>query len=85
MKRFLPHLGWAALALLGASALAVVALSRGETINALWVVVAAISVYLIGYRYYGLFIANKVVGVDGSRMTPAWKHNDGLDLSLIHI
>jgi len=79
MKRFLPHLGWAALALLGASALAVVALSRGETINALWVVVAAISVYLIGYRYYGLFIANKVVGVDGSRMTPAWKHNDGLD------
>ncbi|WP_374400779.1 carbon starvation CstA family protein [Niveibacterium sp.] len=79
MKRFLPHLGWAALALLGASALAVVALSRGETINALWVVVAAVSVYLIGYRYYGLFIANKVVGVDGSRMTPAWKHNDGLD------
>lgn len=79
MKRLLPHLGWAALALLGASALAVVALSRGETINALWVVVAAISVYLIGYRYYGLFIANKVVGVDGSRMTPAWKHNDGLD------
>lgn len=79
MKRFLPHLGWAALALLGASALAVVALSRGETINALWVVVAAISVYLIGYRYYGLFIAHKVLGVDGSRMTPAWKHNDGLD------
>ncbi|GAA5185658.1 carbon starvation CstA family protein [Niveibacterium umoris] len=79
MKRLLPHLGWAALALLGASALAVVALSRGETINALWVVVAAISVYLIGYRYYGLFIAHKVVGVDGSRMTPAWKHNDGLD------
>ncbi len=79
MKRFLQHLGWAALALLGASALAVVALNRGETINALWVVVAAVSVYLIGYRYYGLFIANKVVGVDGSRMTPAWKHNDGLD------
>ncbi|WP_417067520.1 carbon starvation CstA family protein [Niveibacterium terrae] len=79
MKRILPHLAWAAVAVLAAISLAVIALSRGETINALWVVVAAISVYLIGYRYYALFIANKVIGIDPQRMTPAWKFNDGLD------
>ena len=79
MNRILPHIGWALLALLGAGALGVVALHRGETINALWVVVAAVSIYLIAYRYYGLFIANKVVGIDPARKTPAWKYNDGLD------
>ncbi|MCL2657471.1 MAG: carbon starvation protein A [Betaproteobacteria bacterium] len=79
MKRIMPHVGWAMLALLGAGALGVVALNRGETINALWVVIAAVSIYLIAYRYYALFIAEKVVGVDPTRMTPAWKFNDGLD------
>src|SRR5574343_494560 len=54
-------------------------LSRGETISALWVVAAALCVYLIAYRYYSLFIANKVLGLDASRQTPAWKYNDGLD------
>ena len=73
------QLGWWVAALLGAWALGVVALSRGETINALWVVIAAVCVYLIGYRYYSLFIADRVLGLDGTRMTPAWKHNDGLD------
>lgn len=79
MNRILPKLGWAALALFGACCLAYVALSRGETINALWVVMAAVSIYMVAYRYYGLFIANKVLGVDPTRMTPAVKHNDGLD------
>lgn len=79
MNTLLPKLGWAALALLGASALGVVALSRGETISALWIVVAAVSVYFIAYRFYARFIAYKVIGVDGSRITPAWAKNDGLD------
>jgi carbon starvation protein CstA len=79
MNRILPHLGWAALAVAGAAALGVVALHRGESINALWIVVAAISVYLIAYRYYALYISERVIGVDARRMTPAWKFNDGLD------
>jgi carbon starvation protein CstA len=79
MNQVLPKLGWAALALFGASCLAYIALSRGETINALWVVMAAVSIYIVAYRYYGLFIAKKVLGVDPTRMTPAVKHNDGLD------
>ncbi|MFA9438862.1 carbon starvation CstA family protein [Uliginosibacterium sp. sgz301328] len=79
MQNVLPRLGWAALAVLGACSLAVVALSRGETINALWIVIAAVSVYLIGYRFYARFLAHTVVGVDPNRMTPAYRYNDGLD------
>ncbi len=73
------HLIWLAVAVLGAFALGTVALARGEAINALWIVVAAVCVYLIAYRYYSLFIANTVLGLDPSRKTPAHRHNDGLD------
>ncbi|TDX19092.1 carbon starvation protein [Buttiauxella sp. BIGb0552] len=73
------HLIWAVLALIGAFALGYIALNRGEQINALWIVVASICVYLIAYRYYGLFIAKRVLTVDATRMTPAVRHNDGLD------
>src|SRR6478752_3084297 len=73
------HLVWLAVAVLGAFALGTVALARGETINALWVVIAAVCVYLIAYRYYSRFIARKVFQLDPTRMTPAWKYNDGLD------
>jgi len=72
-------LGWAALALAGASALGVIALKRGESISAIWIVIAAVCVYLIAYRYYSLYIADKVLGLDARRMTPANKLNDGLD------
>ena len=72
-------LGWAALALAGASALGVIALKRGESISAVWIVIAAVCVYLIAYRYYSLYIADKVLGLDARRMTPANKLNDGLD------
>ena len=84
MNTLLPKLGWAALSLLGAGALGVVALSRGETISALWIVIAAVSVYFIAYRFYARFIASKVIGVDGSRITPAWAKNDGLDYVPTH-
>ena len=73
------YLGWGALAVLGAWALGVIALQRGESINALWLVVASVCVYLIAYRFYSKFIAEKVLELDPKRMTPAWKHNDGLD------
>ena len=78
MKGF-SKLAWAALALLGAFCLGTIALRRGEQINALWIVAAAVSIYLVAYRYYGLFIANKVLGVDPTRATPAFINNDGLD------
>ncbi|KAF1713036.1 carbon starvation CstA family protein [Pseudoxanthomonas sacheonensis] len=78
MKGF-SKLAWAALALLGAFCLGTIALRRGEQINALWIVVAAVSIYLVAYRYYSLFIANKVMGLDLTRATPAVLRNDGLD------
>ena len=61
------HLLWLAVAALGAVSLGVVALSRGETINAIWLVSAAVCVYLVAYRYYSSFIANKVLRLDASR------------------
>ncbi|OEZ51705.1 carbon starvation CstA family protein [Duganella sp. HH105] len=73
------RLGWAALALCGAAALGVIALQRGEAVSAIWIVIAAVCVYLIAYRFYSLFIADKVLGLDARRMTPANKLNDGLD------
>jgi carbon starvation protein len=70
---------WALVALLGAFALGVVALQRGETINALWIVVAAVCVYVTAFRFYGLFIARRVLQIDPERRTPAVRRNDGLD------
>ncbi len=72
-------LAWTAIAILGAMSLGIVALSRGETINAIWLVLAAICSYLLAYRFYSLFIADRVVRLDASRPTPAQRFNDGLD------
>ncbi|MDF3008385.1 MAG: carbon starvation protein [Enterobacter kobei] len=73
------YLIWAALSVIGAFALGYIALNRGEQINALWIVVAAVCIYLIAYRFYGQYIARTVLAVDATRMTPAVRHNDGLD------
>jgi carbon starvation protein len=73
------NLAWLGVAVLGAVSLGVVALSRGETVNALWLVIAALCVYAIAYRFYSLFLARKVLGLDASRQTPAHRRNDGLD------
>ncbi|WP_313169422.1 carbon starvation CstA family protein [Massilia oculi] len=79
MKRITSMLGWIVLSIVGAFALGYIALKRGETINAIWIVAAAGCVYLIAYRFYSLYIATKVMGLDPARQTPAWKYNDGLD------
>jgi carbon starvation protein len=79
MKRIMNNLGWVALALFGAGALGYIAVRRGETINAVWIVAASVCVYLIAYRFYSLFLSNKVAGLDPLRQTPAYKFNDGLD------
>ena len=70
---------WAAVVVLGAVSFGVVALTRGEPINAAWLVIAAVCIYFISYRFYGLFIAKKVLGADATRQTPAYRRNDGLD------
>jgi carbon starvation protein len=67
------------IAVVGAIAFGVIALSRGEPVNAAWLVVAAVCIYFIAYRFYALFIAKTVLGADPARPTPAYRHNDGLD------
>ncbi len=79
MKAAADKLVWVLVALLGAGALGIVALSRGEHVNAMWLVIAAACVYLIAYRFYGLFIAARVLRLDRNRHTPAVLHNDALD------
>jgi carbon starvation protein len=72
---------WALVALIGAFALGGLALHRGESINALWIVVAAGCFYAIGYRLYGAWIAARVLVVDPSRPTPATRLNNGRDFT----
>ena len=70
---------WILVALLGALALATVALHRGEQINAMWLVVAAVCTYALGYRFYSKFIAAKVLTLDAQRATPAERLENGRD------
>ena len=70
---------WAAVIALGVVSFAIVALSRGEPVNAAWLVIASVCIYVVAYRFYALFIADKVLGVNAGQQTPAYRHNDGLD------
>jgi carbon starvation protein len=70
---------WTAVAVLGAISFAVVALTRGEPVNAAWLVTASVCIYFIAYRFYALFIVTEAFRVDPKRVTPAFRHNDGLD------
>lgn len=78
-NKFLKHIPWLILGIIGACCLAVVALRRGEHVSALWIVVSSVAVYLVAYRYYSLYIATKVMSLDPSRATPAVVNNDGLN------
>ena len=75
MKR----LFWIAVSLVGALAWGVIALSRGESISAAWLVLAAVGTYLVAYRFYARFLARKVLGIDPRRATPAERLNNGRD------
>jgi carbon starvation protein len=79
MSSLTARLGWLAFALVGAFAFALIALNSGESIGAIWIVVATVCVYTIAYRFYSQFIAARVLRLDPTRMTPAYKFNDGLD------
>ena len=73
------QIGWLAVAILGASALGGIALNRGESVNSIWLIVAAVCVYALGYRFYSAFIAARVLMLDASRATPAETKADGRD------
>ena len=79
MKKTFSVLGWGAIAVLGAIAVSVVAVRRGEPINALWLVAAATCCYVLGYRFYSKFIATKILALDGMRATPAERLENGRD------
>jgi carbon starvation protein len=73
------HLIWAAIAAVGAFGLAAIALNRGEPINSMWLVLAAACTYVVGFRYYGKFIAARVMALDDDRATPAERLRNGRD------
>ncbi|WP_104578588.1 carbon starvation CstA family protein [Helicobacter felis] len=79
MNKTLGNLLWAIVAIVGAVCLGVLALHKGESINTLWLVVAAICIYSLGYRFYSHFVAYKVLRLDDTRATPACVRNDGRD------
>ena len=72
-------IGWIAVIALGTFALAAIALNRGESIDAMWFIVAAVCVYALGYRFYSAFLAAKVFALDPTRATPAERFSDGRD------
>lgn len=84
MSSIVKNAGWLALSVVGAVALGMIALSRGESINALWIVIAAVAVYMIGFRFYARYIATHVMQLDATRATPAVRLNDGLDYVPTH-
>src|SRR5438874_11575374 len=79
MPRALRALIWILVALLGATAVSVVALRRGEAINAVWLVTAALCCYALGYRFYSNFDAARVLALDSLRATPAERLENGRD------
>lgn len=80
----LATLAWIAVALAGTGALAVVATARGEAISSTWFLVAAASVYAIGYRFYSAYLAARVLALDDARTTPAHRLDDGKDFVPTH-
>jgi carbon starvation protein len=79
MKSIVKFGVWIAIAAAGAGALAKIALQRGESLSAIWFVVAAVCVYLVAFRFYSSFIAARLLALDDTRATPAERHDDGRD------
>jgi carbon starvation protein len=79
VKRIGRILVWAAVALLGAGALGRIAVDRGESLNAIWFVIAALCCYLVAYRLYSAFLAARLLVLDDTRATPSERNDDGRD------
>ena len=65
--------------MLGAGALGKIALERGESLNAMWFVIAAVCCYLVAFRLYSAFVAARLLALDDTRATPSERHDDGRD------
>src|SRR5471030_2475414 len=78
-KKTLRIVGWSAVSGLGAASIATLAWSRGEPVNALWMVVATLCVFAIGYRFHSAWLMAEVLTLDETRATPAAVHEDGKD------
>src|SRR5215831_7436617 len=79
MQRYVGKAAWALVAVGAAFGLATIATSQGEPVNSLWLIVASVCTYLVGYRFYAAFIAAKVMALDNRRATPAERLRDGHD------
>ena len=84
MKKTLGTAVWVAVAIAGATALAKIAVYRGEALSATWFVIAAACCYLVAYRLYSAFLAAKVLALDDTRATPAERLDDGRDFVPTH-
>ena len=79
MNKLTSVIAWILVAIVGAFSFGALALGRGETVNAVWLVTAALATYFIAYRFYSKYIADRVLQLDDARPTPAVRHNDGMD------
>src|SRR5258708_3276390 len=79
MKRFARIVIWLVVATVGAGALGAIAVHRGEPLNAIWFVIAAVCCYLVAYRLYSAFIAARLLVLDDTRATPSQRKDDGRD------
>ena len=77
--KIVEKLVWGIVAIIGAFYFAMLALNTGEEVSATWLVIASVCIYMIGYRFYSKYIANKVFELDDNRATPAVINNDGKD------
>lgn len=78
-KKVISVLIWSGVSLLGAGSLSVVAMARGESVNALWLIVASVCCLAVSYRFYSRWLVAKVLVLDSERATPACVHEDGRD------
>src|SRR6478672_1519629 len=81
MRKMLKVVLWSAVAVLGAVSFGWLALSRGEPVNAAWLLVAALCTYAVSYRFYSRFIASRIFALDPARPTPATRLNNGRDFT----
>src|ERR1700737_1340898 len=79
MNKLSKTVAWVGVSLLGAWALAKIALQRGESLSAIWFLLAAVCVYLVAYRLYSAFVAAKILALDDTRATPSERNDDGRD------
>jgi len=81
MRRLRTIFIWSFVSAAGATSFAWLALSRGEPVNAAWLLVAALCTYAVSYRFYSKFIASRIFALDPARPTPAVRLNDGRDFT----